>query len=204
MKVQYPRAGDALATDLRQLDRLVPLIRVAAPGLDARGLFDELRARVMAEVDYRQEATAQTAFAEAFRDDPDFLVPAVVDGTDRVLVSEWVDGHPWPRSPAAVTQAAAGPGRRCCWPASCWPAHPGSGDCTATPTPATSGCSSDGRLAVVDFGSSLPMPSGWPPRLEELLRAGRDRDAAALFAVATAAGPGGDGRRHTRGPPRSG
>ena len=37
VKVQYPRAGDALATDLRQLDRLVPLIRVAAPGLDARG-----------------------------------------------------------------------------------------------------------------------------------------------------------------------
>ncbi len=39
VKVQYPRAGDALATDLRQLDRLVPLMRVAAPGLDAAGLL---------------------------------------------------------------------------------------------------------------------------------------------------------------------
>jgi predicted unusual protein kinase regulating ubiquinone biosynthesis (AarF/ABC1/UbiB family) len=94
VKVQYPRAGDALATHLRQLDGLVPLIRVAAPGVDARGLFAELRARVMAEVDYRQEAAAQAAFAEVFREDADFLVPTVVDGTGRVLVSEWVDGTP--------------------------------------------------------------------------------------------------------------
>jgi hypothetical protein len=41
---------------------------------------------------------------------------------------------------------------------------------------------------VVDFGSTLPMPRGWPPRLGALLRAGRDRDAAALFDVATGAG----------------
>lgn len=43
----------------------------------------------------------------------------------------------------------------------------------------------DGRLAVVDFGSTLPMPRGWPPRLAALLRAGRDQDASALFEVAT-------------------
>ncbi len=94
VKVQYPRAGDALATDLRQLGRLVPLIRVAAPGLDARGLFTELRAQLMAEVDYQQEAAAQTMFADAFRDDADFLVPPVVEVADRVLVSEWMAGAP--------------------------------------------------------------------------------------------------------------
>jgi hypothetical protein len=41
---------------------------------------------------------------------------------------------------------------------------------------------------VVDFGSSLPMPSGWPARLGGLLQAGRDRDAQALLEVATATG----------------
>ena len=46
----------------------------------------------------------------------------------------------------------------------------------------------DGRLAVLDFGASLPMPHGWPPRLAALLRAGRDRDPAALFEVARATG----------------
>ena len=62
------------------------------------------------------------------------------------------------------------------------------------PHPGNFRLTSDGRLAVVDFGSSLPMPTGWPPRLEELLRAGRDRDTAALFAVATEAGLVGTGR----------
>ncbi len=142
----------------------------------------------MAEVDYRQEAAAQTAFAEAFRDDPDFVVPAVVAGTDRVLVSEWVDGHSAGAGRPQRRRSASASGRPCCWPGSCCRAHPGSGGCTATRIRATSGFSSDGRLAVLDFGSSLPMPRGWPPRLAALLRAGRDRDAAALFEVATATG----------------
>ncbi len=192
VKVQYPRAGDALATDLRQLDRLVPLIRIAAPGLDARGLFDELRARVMAEVDYWQEATAQTAFADAFRDDPDFLVPDVVDGTGRVLVSEWVDGTPV----AQIARRGEQPQRArvaLLLARFLLASPPRARRLHGDPHPGNFRLTSDGRLAVVDFGSSLPMPTGWPPRLEELLRAGRDCDTAALFAVATEAGLVGTG-----------
>ena len=185
VKVQYPRAGEALATDLRQLDRLVPLLRVAAPGLDARGLFAELRARMMAEVDYRQEAGAQSTFSEVFRDDVDFVVPAVVAVTDRVLVSEWVDGTPLAhvarhgdqqqRDKAALLLTRfllSSPAR--------------AGRLHGDPHPGNFRLLKDDRLAVVDFGSTLPMPRGWPPRLGRLLRAGRDRDAAALFDVATA------------------
>jgi predicted unusual protein kinase regulating ubiquinone biosynthesis (AarF/ABC1/UbiB family) len=187
VKVQYPGAGAALTTDLRQLDRLVPLLRVAAPGLDARGLFTELRARLMAEVDYMQEAEAQTAFAEAFRDDVDFLVPTVVDGTPRVLVTEWVDGTPVAQVARRGTQ-----GRRervallltrflVSSPPRVRRLH---GD----PHPGNFRLMEDGRLAVLDFGSTLPMPHGWPPRLATLLRASRDRDSSALFEVATATG----------------
>jgi hypothetical protein len=32
------------------------------------------------------------------------------------------------------------------------------------------------------------MPTGWPPRLEQLLRAGRDPDSGALFEIATGTG----------------
>jgi hypothetical protein len=46
----------------------------------------------------------------------------------------------------------------------------------------------DGRLAVLDFGSTLLMPRGWPSALGDLLRAGRDRDTAAAFDGAQAAG----------------
>jgi predicted unusual protein kinase regulating ubiquinone biosynthesis (AarF/ABC1/UbiB family) len=184
VKVQYPRAGEALASDLRQLDRLVPLLRVAAPGLDAHGLFAELQARVMAEVDYLQESQAQTAFAEAFRDDADFFVPAVIDGAGRVLVTEWVDGTP-------VAQVARRGDRRqrdrvaLLLTRFLVSSPPRVGQLHGDPHPGNFRLMEDGRLAVVDFGSSLPMPHGWPPRLSALLRAGRDMDRAALFEVAT-------------------
>ncbi|HET7534178.1 MAG TPA: AarF/ABC1/UbiB kinase family protein [Nocardioidaceae bacterium] len=187
VKVQYPGAGEALATDLRQLDRLVPLVRVAAPGLDARAMFAELRTRVMAEVDYQQEAKAQAAFADEFRDDADFLVPDVVAVSDRVLVSEWVGGTPVSsiarRGDSSQRERVAQLLARFLLSS---PSRVGRlhGD----PHPGNFRLLDDGRLAVVDFGSSLPMPDGWPRRLAPLLRAGRDRDAAALFDVASAGG----------------
>jgi predicted unusual protein kinase regulating ubiquinone biosynthesis (AarF/ABC1/UbiB family) len=187
VKVQYPGAGEALRSDLRQLDRLVPLLRVAAPGLDARALFAELRARVMAEVDYLQEAAAQGEFAEAFRDDADFVVPEVVTVTARVLVSEWVDG-----TPLAQVARRGGPRdrRRAALLLSRFllSSPPRVRRLHGDPHPGNFRLLEDGRLAVLDFGSSLPMPHGWPARLERLLRAGRDRDVAALFDVAKAAG----------------
>lgn len=187
VKVQYPAAGAALATDLRQLDRLVPLLRVAAPGMDAHGLFAELRTRVMAEVDYRQEAAAQTAFAEVLRGDPDFLVPPVVAGTDRVLVSEWVGGTPVAR----IARRGALPERErvgLLLSRFLLSSPPRVGRLHGDPHPGNFRLLEDGRLGVLDFGSSLPLPQGWPRGLAALVRAGQERDAEALFDVAVAAG----------------
>ena len=46
------------------------------PGLDVRPLLDELRTRVVEELDYRLEAASQQAFADAYAGDPDIYVPA--------------------------------------------------------------------------------------------------------------------------------
>ena len=187
VKVQYPRAGEALATDLRQLDHLVPIVRVAMPGLDPGKLFRELATRVMAEVDYRQEAEAQAAFASVFRDDPDFVVPGVVDVAGQVLVSEWVDGTPVAqiaRDGTAAERERTGvllSRFLLCCPARVGRLH---GD----PHPGNFRLLDDQRLAVVDFGSTLAMPDGWSPRLSALIRAGRDRDADQLIQVARATG----------------
>ena len=43
VKIQYPGAGEALVADLDMLKGLAPVMRAAAPGLDARQLFAELR-----------------------------------------------------------------------------------------------------------------------------------------------------------------
>ncbi|MGA8210482.1 MAG: AarF/ABC1/UbiB kinase family protein [Nocardioidaceae bacterium] len=90
VKLQYPGAGDALLGDLRQIGRVARTFGGVFPGIDIKPLVAELEARVAEELDYGLEAAAQRAFATAFRDDPDVLVPDVVAHTDRLLVSEWV------------------------------------------------------------------------------------------------------------------
>jgi predicted unusual protein kinase regulating ubiquinone biosynthesis (AarF/ABC1/UbiB family) len=91
VKVQYPGAGDALMADLRQLSRVARTFGSMVPGVDVKPLINELQDRVAEELDYRLEAEAQSAFAEAFRGDPEFFVPDVLAQTDKVLVTEWID-----------------------------------------------------------------------------------------------------------------
>jgi len=91
VKVQYPGAGDALRSDLRQLSRLARTMGSLVPGIDVKPLIAEMQARTEEELDYRLEAEAQHAFAEAFRDDPDFVVPDVVAAGDTTLITEWLE-----------------------------------------------------------------------------------------------------------------
>ncbi len=187
VKIQYPGACEALAADLGLLQHLAPVMRAAAPGLDARQLIAELRERLVDEVDYLLEANAQIAFADAYRDDPDIHVPDVVAVEDRVLITRWVDGVPLSRVIAEGTREerdraglllvrlfGSGPVR----------ARRLHGD----PHPGNFRLLPDGRLAVLDFGATEPMPHGWPERLGPLLAVGRDGDAPALHDLAAAAG----------------
>ena len=99
MKVQYPGAGEALMSDLRQLARLARTIGPLVPGVDIKPLIEEMQARAVDELDYELEAEAQTAFAEAFADDPDIVVPPVVAVGPTMLVTEWLES---PASLASV------------------------------------------------------------------------------------------------------
>jgi predicted unusual protein kinase regulating ubiquinone biosynthesis (AarF/ABC1/UbiB family) len=56
VKVQYPGADEALRSDLRQLQRFSRLFQAFAPGLEVRPLLNELRDRMVEELDYRDEA----------------------------------------------------------------------------------------------------------------------------------------------------
>src|SRR3954466_12283688 len=161
VKVQYPGAAEALVADLGMLQGLSPLVRAAVPHLDVRELFTELRGRFVEEVDYAREADAQTAFADAYRGDPDLLVPEVLAVEGEVLVTRWIDGTPLSRVIASGSQDerdhcgtalvrlfTSGPDR----------ARRLHGD----PHPGNFRLMDDGRLGVLDFGSNQPMPHGWP------------------------------------------
>ncbi|MBA2347786.1 MAG: AarF/ABC1/UbiB kinase family protein [Solirubrobacterales bacterium] len=97
VKVQYPGIAEAVETDLRNMNLLLPLVRRIAPGLDAKAVAGELRERIGEELDYEIEAQHQRAVARAFRGHPFIRVPAVdtVRSTRRVLVTEFVEGRPF-------------------------------------------------------------------------------------------------------------
>jgi ABC1 family protein len=74
---------------------LVRLGKAIAPGLDPKLIADELRERVLEELDFELEAQQQRTFARAYRNHPFVFVPQVVTALSRrrVLVSEWVSGR---------------------------------------------------------------------------------------------------------------
>ena len=100
------------------------------------------------------------------------------------MITEWVDGTPLlGSSPREADKDRAGGHLVRLFLAS--PSRVGRihGD----PHPGNFRLLSDGRLAVLDFGSTGPLASGWPPGLGRLARAGRDRDATSLHEEAVAA-----------------
>ena len=169
VKIQYPGAGRALLGDFNQLARAGRLFSVLMPGLEVKPLLDELRERVAEELDYELEASAQRQFAQAYRSDPDFLVPDVVFASPHVLVTEWLDGTPLSsvigsgtaeeRNRAGILLVRflfSGPAR--------------AGLLHADPHPGNFRLLADGRLGIIDFGAVDRLPDGLPPFFGRLLR----------------------------------
>jgi predicted unusual protein kinase regulating ubiquinone biosynthesis (AarF/ABC1/UbiB family) len=94
VKVQYPGVAEAIRADMQNAGMIMRLAKALAPGLDVKAAADELKERVMEELDYELEAQSQRAFARGYRGHPFIHVPDVVTrlSTTRVLVTEWVDG----------------------------------------------------------------------------------------------------------------
>ncbi|HEX8076161.1 MAG TPA: AarF/ABC1/UbiB kinase family protein [Thermoleophilaceae bacterium] len=95
VKIQYPGVASALRADMQNAGMILRMAKALAPGLDAKAAAEELKERVLEELDYEYEAQNQRTFARAYRGHPFIYVPDVVSRltTERVLVTEWVDGH---------------------------------------------------------------------------------------------------------------
>lgn len=180
VKIQYPGAAEALISDLDQIQRFAKIFQLVLPGLDMKPLLEELRARIIEEVDYRYEAEAQQKYSEVYDNDPDIAIPKVVMSSDRVLVSEWLEGTPLSKIIASGTQEqrnSAGmklarfhftsPDR--------------AGLLHADPHPGNFRLLEDGRLGVLDFGACNRLPDGFPEPMKNLLKHALDDDAIALY-----------------------
>ncbi len=95
VKVQYPGVAEAVETDMRNIQALIPLLKRMAPGMDVKALLKELRERISEELDYEIEAANQRQVARAYRGHPFVLIPKVHGelSARRVLVTEFVDGR---------------------------------------------------------------------------------------------------------------
>jgi predicted unusual protein kinase regulating ubiquinone biosynthesis (AarF/ABC1/UbiB family) len=182
VKIQYPGAGPALLSDLRQLSRLARVFAAMTPGLDIKPLLAELQVRVAEELDYRLEAESQETFAQAYDDDPEIRVPHVIAGGERVLVTEWMDGTPLStiiregtpeqRDRASLLLARflfSGPVL--------------AGLLHADPHPGNFRLLPDGRLGVIDFGAVNRLPDGAPEPIGIVTRLALDGDAEAVLAL---------------------
>ena len=182
VKIQYPGAGAALLSDLKQLGRVARIFSALTPGLDVKPLLTELQARVTEELDYRLEAESQETFALAYDDDPEICIPHIIDGGERVLVSEWIDGTPLSaivregtpeqRDRAATLLARflfSGPVL--------------AGLLHADPHPGNFRLMADGRLGVIDFGAVDRLPDGAPEPIGRIARLALAGDAQAVLAA---------------------
>ncbi|WP_030153510.1 ABC1 kinase family protein [Streptomyces sp. NRRL S-244] len=191
VKVQYPGAGEALLSDLKQLGRFAGLLGPLIPGMDVKPLIKELRDRVSEELDYELEAEAQRIHADAFEGDEDVVVPDVVHQGDEVLVTEWMEGTPLSEVIADGTQEErdragqllarflfSGPARTGLLHAD---PHPGNFRLLA-------GADGRMRLGVLDFGTVDRLPGGWPKPIGTSLRMTLEGDAEGIYGHLCAEG----------------
>lgn len=189
VKVQYPNAGDALMADLKTLARAARAIGPLVPGVDMKPLVEEIQERAREELDYQLEAEAQRVFADAFRDDPDIVIPDVVAVGPRVLVTEWMDsasslaaviadGTPAERDHYGGLFARflfSGPARTGLLHAD---PHPGN----FRVIPGEDG--SPGRMGVLDYGAVARLPGReFPAELGRLISLCAHGDGDALIAA---------------------
>ncbi|HYI46189.1 MAG TPA: AarF/ABC1/UbiB kinase family protein [Actinomycetota bacterium] len=97
VKVQYPGVDDAVRADLKNVSAMTKLAVAIAPNLDPKEIANEVRDRVIEELDYRREAQNQQKFAELYHQHPFVVVPKVYPEycRTRVITQEFIKGEPF-------------------------------------------------------------------------------------------------------------
>jgi predicted unusual protein kinase regulating ubiquinone biosynthesis (AarF/ABC1/UbiB family) len=94
VKVQYPGVAGAVRADLQNLEMIMRLLKRMTPGLDVKAIAEEIKERIVEELDYELEAQNQRSLARIFAGHPFIVVPDVISSLsrERVLVSDYVQG----------------------------------------------------------------------------------------------------------------
>ncbi len=173
VKVQFPGVGSAIEEDLDGAELMYTVFSaLALNGLDARGLVDELRARMREELDYRLEARNVAEFAGQFAGHPWVRILRVVPelSASRVLTTEWVDGMTWEQFVATAPTETKQRAGEVIWRFAQHAVHR-LGAFNGDPHPGNYRFHHDGSVTFLDFGLVKRWEPGEWERLEPSLDA---------------------------------
>jgi len=194
VKVQYPGIGDAVRADMKNLGVLLRLARSITPELDTKAVGEEIRERIVEELDYELEASNQRTMSRIYRDHPFIAIPAVITSLcrERVIVTEYVAGTGFEemRTAAAPERDRIGEILFRFYFGSMYRYRRFSGD----PHPGNMVGLADGRIAFLDFGLFKTIDRDVATLELACQRATIDGDAAGLHRLMSDAGflPRGD------------
>lgn len=189
VKIQHPDVDRTVRVDLRTMRGILRIVGLFIPQRGLMTVYDEVRAMILAELDFEAEGRNLERIAANFVGSDDVLMPAVVweRSSRRVLTTDWVDG-------TKITNSAAldarGADRRAlavklvhAWckqifKDGVYHADPHPGNILVTP---------EGRIALVDFGAVAElgprMREGIVEFLHGVLAANTEKICAALHTM---------------------
>ena len=153
VKIQYPGVAEASRADMQNAGMLMRMAKALAPGLDAKAAADELKERVLEELDYElRGAEPARVRARLPRTTRSSTCPTWSRAcrAERVLVSEWVDGVGFDDVRARRRRSATASARSSSASASARSTT--SSTSTPTPIPGNYLLMDDGHVAFLDFG----------------------------------------------------
>lgn len=96
MKVQFPGVAQCIDSDIRSLMGVLNMFNIIPKGVYIDSVIAVARTELKWEVDYLREARCARRFRELVKNEPQFLVPEVIDklSTGEVITSEYMEGIP--------------------------------------------------------------------------------------------------------------
>lgn len=189
IKVQYPGIAASIDADVDNVATLLRMSGLLPAALDVAPLLTEAKRQLREEADYVREASQMRRYRTLLADDPAFVMPAPLDELcgERVLAMDFIPGRPIetlqeaPRETrdAAMT-ALFGLVLRELFEF---------GHMQTDPNFANFRWQADsGRIVLLDFGATRPVPAATATAYRELMQAGLAEDRAALRGALVAAG----------------
>lgn len=188
IKIQYPDIASKVRADLKNLQLVVKLAARKMPASNAQAVVAEVQRQMLKEVDYRTELAHHQRIFDAFRGHPAWIVPQPISElcTERVLVTEYLDGTPFDGLVGADESIRNQVGEAI-YRFYCGEMYR-TGFFCADPHPGNIMLLPDGRVGFVDFGLCMDMDPQDAEVQRQVFRALLAGDDEEAFQLAVTAG----------------